>query len=143
MEKHEELYQEYTQRLGQYIAALKEAETEHKEKGDQAAVIRQKVKGNVAEIFQKMFQISYNNTYVKRQIPDFVKYEETYPERHERLQAAYLDFFNKIPAPWREKAEKDQRFGRQAEFATEQLKLAIAEELKALFIGCYTRIYGE
>jgi hypothetical protein len=54
-----------------------------------------------------------------------------------------MGFFEKIPAPWREKAEKDQRFGRMSEYETEQVKLQLADEVKALFIAHFNQIFGE
>lgn len=141
MEKHEQLVQEYSQALQGYIQQLKDAEASCKAAGDKEGMVREKVKGNVVDIFQKMFTVSYNNVYVKRQIPDFAKYDQ-YPEKHEQLRAAYLDFFTKIPTPWREKAEKDKQFGRMGEYETEQVKLQLADEVKALFAEHYNRVFG-
>lgn len=142
MEQHEQLQKDYMQALEGYIQQLKSNEADWRQKGDKEGLVQEKVKANVVDIFQKMFTVSFNNVYVKRQIPDFVKYEEAYSEKEQRLYAAYMGYFEKISAPWREKAEKDQKFGRIAEYETEQLKLQLADEVKALFIEHFNRAFG-
>lgn len=142
MERHEQLQKEYLQVLEGYIQQLKVNEANFRMNGDKEALVREKVKANVVDIFQKMFTVSYNNVYVKRQIPDFVKYEEAYGEKEQRLYAAYMDYFEKIPRSWREKAEKDKKFGRIAEYETEQIKLQLADEVQSLFIEHFHRIFG-
>lgn len=142
MEKHEQLRQEYLLALEAYVQQLKNSEAGCRQNGDKEGYVREKVKINVVEIFQKMFTVSFHNIYVKREIPNFAQYEEAYAKKENQLCAAYLAYFEKIPGPWREKAEKDRRFGRMAEYETEQLKLQAAGQVQALFMEHFNRLFN-
>jgi len=99
------------------------------EAGDES--ILEAIKVNVGDIFYKMFNVSYNNS---------CKNIQTEEEELKKLETAYLAFFDKIPAPWKEKAEKDKEHNMLEEFYKEQIKLETAEKVKNLFIEHYKKL---
>lgn len=143
LQKHERLFQEFNNTLDAMMQKINDEAMNAKQVGDQTSFVHGQIKKNVVDIFQKMYKVSYNNVYVKPQIPDLVKIIEQHDSREEQFFATYLSFFNKIPTPWKEKAEKDQKFGKIEECKKEQSKLQIADEIKELFVTNYKKVYGD
>lgn len=143
MQKHEQLFQEFNNTLDNMMQKINKEAVDAKQVGDQRGLVHGQIKKNVVDIFQKMYKVSYNNVFVNPQIPDLVKIIEEHDCKEKQFYAVYLSFFNKIPAPWKEKSEKDQKFGKIEEFEKEQSKLQVAEKIKALFVTNYKKVYGD
>jgi hypothetical protein len=102
--------------------------------GSNDEAILETIKANVGDIFYKLFNVSYNNS-CKNVEDDYVELR--------KLSKAYFDFFDKIPAPWKEKMTKDKDHNLMEEYYKEQIKLDTAEQVKNLFIKHYGRFYRE
>ncbi|MCK4259169.1 MAG: hypothetical protein KAX49_09330 [Halanaerobiales bacterium] len=142
MKKNEQLKLEYLETLDKVIKDLNQKALKAKEGGSMDEFILGKIKCNVVDIFQKMFNTSYQNVYVALKIPHLKEHIAQYENKHEQLYAAYMSFFEKISAPWKEKALKDKEFGKLEDYHKEQEKLNMAEEVKKIFKEHYQRIFG-
>jgi hypothetical protein len=130
----ERLKEEYMKELGELIDELKEKSADLNREGSKDEAVFENIKLNIVDIFQKMFNISYNNS-CKKMYPE--------DEEIEKLQKSYLAFFDKIPAPWKEKMAKDKDHNMMEECFKEQIKLETADQVKNLFIKHYDRFCKE
>lgn len=85
----------------------------------------EKIKLNVYDIFCTLFNASYKKAYSNENIST----EEAY----EKLQETYLGYFNKIPAPWREKYQKAKEMDLVLDCVREEIKLETVDEIKEIF----------
>ncbi|MDR7855150.1 hypothetical protein [Tissierella sp.] len=81
----------------------------------------QKIRLNIVEIFNKMFNISLSDSPIA-------------------LREKYLGFFQKITEPWYVNKEKAQKFGDENEAIIEDIKIQEAEKLKSQFVECYNQL---
>lgn len=126
----EQLKGEYLKEITVLIDGWKENASRLKKQESMDEAILENIKVNVAEIFYKMFIVSYNKSCKN------VLAEE---EELKNLHDAYLAFFDKIPAPWKVKAEKDKQHNMMEEFYKEQIKLETADKVKDLFVKYYKK----
>jgi len=131
MRLSEQLKGDYLKEITVLIDGWKESSSRLRKEESTDEAILESIKVNVGDIFYKMFNISYNNS---------CKGVSTEDEELKKLHDAYLAFFDKIPAPWREKAEKDKEHNMMEEFYKEQIKLETADRLKDLFLEYYKKI---
>lgn len=87
-----------------------------KEDSDDGAIL-ENIKLNVCDIFFKMFNISYNKSCMN---------SDDEKTKLNNLSDTYLAFFEKIPAPWKEKMVKDKEFNMMKEYYIEEIKLDTA-----------------
>lgn len=130
----EQLKENYLKEIKTLIDTWKENSTRLGKEGSKDEAILETIKVNVGEIFYKMFTISYNNS-CKNIDVDHVELN--------KLSKAYLAFFDKIPAPWKEKMVKDKQYNMMEEYYKEEIKLDTADKIKNLFIEYYHRFYKE
>lgn len=130
----EQLKEAYLNEITEIINLWKENYVRLREEGSIDESILESIKVNVGDIFYKMFNISYNNS---------CRNIESEEAELNKLSKAYLAFFNKIPAPWKEKMAKDKEFNMMEEYYKEQIKLEAAEKIKNLFIEYYDKFYKE
>lgn len=123
MKNNEILKEEYLGLLHNKMKDIKQKEIELKEENFIDESNMEKIKLNVIDIFVKMFDVSYNKAHGD--------YDELY--------SVYMNFFQKIPASWKDKAEKDKKFNMTKEYIIEKIKLDTMEEVKAIFQGCYNK----
>ena len=143
MNLHEKLKETYQAELAQRVQGWKERAEELNLAGAQDDSIMEKIKINVGEIFLKMFEVSYNNVYGNPKIKLPSMGGALTGGKEELLKKTYLEFFNKIPAPWKIKAEKDKQHNMHEEYHKECLKLETAEDIKALFLRHFEALEGE
>ncbi|QNO15079.1 hypothetical protein HYG86_10040 [Alkalicella caledoniensis] len=93
----------------------------------------EKIKTNVYDIFEKMFNISYKNIYSAK------NQANTDREKYQLLEVEFLKFLEKIPAPWKQKAIKDKEHGLIEDLIIEELKISTAEEIRDLFQHKYEK----
>lgn len=129
MKKHEILKKEYLEILDDEIKAIKKKELELRQKNFIDESNMEKIKYNIIDIFVKMFNVSYNKVYGKNVIDEINSYNELY--------LTYMNFFEKIPASWKAKAEKDKKFDMDKEYIIEKIKLDTMEEVKFIFKEVY------
>jgi len=127
----EQLKGDYLKEVTVLIESWKENSSGLRKEESTDEAILESIKVNVGDIFCKMFNISYTNS---------CKGVLTEEEELKKLHDAYLAFFDKIPAPWREKAEKDKEHNMMEEFYKEQIKLETADMLKDLFVEYYKKL---
>ncbi len=124
----EQLKEEYLKQVTTLINEWKDNSIELRNEGANDEAVLENIKVNVGDIFYKMFNISYNNS-CKKVEPAEVELKKLY--------TSYLAFFDKIPAPWKEKLKKDKEYNMMEEYYKEQLKLETADKIKNLFIEYY------
>lgn len=129
----EQLKEEYLKQVTSLISKWKENSFSLKNDGANDEAILENIKVNVGDIFYKMFNISYNNSYKKIEAPEV---------ELKKLYNTYLEFFEKIPAPWKEKLIKDKEYNLMEDYYKEELKLETADKIKNLFIEDYERLNG-
>jgi hypothetical protein len=127
----EQLKEEYLKAVTTLINKWKESSIRLKNEGANDEAILENIKVNVGDVFYKMFNISYNNS---------CKKVESAEVELKKLYTSYLAFFDKIPAPWKEKLIKNKEYNMMEEYYKEELKLETAEEMKNLFIQYYERL---
>jgi hypothetical protein len=98
------------------------------ERQDEAILV--KVKLNVVDIFSTLFNTSYKKVIKTSNKPD---------EIFKDLGEVYLDFFDKIPAPWREKYSKAKERDLVLDYVIEEIKINTAEEIKQSFVELYDK----
>lgn len=130
----EQLKEEYLNKVTELINQWKEHAIKLKKEDSQDEAILESIKVNVGDIFYKMFNISYNNS---------CKNVESVEVELKKLSKAYLAFFDKIPAPWKEKMAKDKEYNKMEDYYKEEIKLETADMIKSLFIEYYERVYKE
>lgn len=127
----EQLKEEYLKEVTVLINQWKENSIRLANEGANDEAILENIKVNVGDIFYKMFTISYNKC-CKNVEPSEVELKKLY--------TSFLAFFDKIPAPWKEKLVKDKEYNMMEEYYKEQLKLETADKIKKLFIEYYERL---
>ena len=130
----EQLKVEYLKKVTTLINEWKENSLRLRQEGSNDEAILETIKVNIGDIFYKMFNISYNNL-CKDTEDDNIKLK--------KLSKMYLAYFEKIPAPWREKMAKDKEHNMMEEYYIEEIKLETADKIKNLFIEYYNKFYQE
>jgi hypothetical protein len=130
----EQLKEEYLKELQALVNNYKIASARLSERGSSDEAILETIKANIGDIFFKLFDVSYKKS---------CKYKESEKVELKKLAETYFDFFNKIPAPWKEKMLKDKEYNMMKEYYIEQIKLETAEEVKKLFVKHFDRLYSE
>ncbi len=139
MEKHQLLKEEFNKELIKLMNNQKEkAELLMKDACTDEANL-EKIKFNVVDIFSKMFIVSYNNVYGKMKNQNIKNAVDTIEDDYEKLYHAYMVFFDKIPAPWKEKYDKDKEMGMTVECVIEELKLNTAKDIRERFTILYNK----
>lgn len=134
MTKCEQLKSEYLNEITALMDAWKDKSARLEQEGSTDEAILERIRVNIGDIFYKMFNVSYNKA---------CRNTETAQVELKRLSDAYLDFFEKIPAPWKEKMAKDKEHNMMEEYYKEQIKLETVEQIKKLFVQYYDRYNGE
>lgn len=88
----------------------------------------EKIKFNVYDIFTTLFNVSYKKASSCNNLSQ--------EEFMEKLKETYLEYFKKIPAPWREKYQKTKEMGLIIENIKEEIKLQTAEKIIEIFNKC-------
>lgn len=91
----------------------------------------EKVRLNIIDIFTTLFNTSLKKSCSVKEIS-----EEEY---YKKLGDIYLEFFNKIPAPWREKYTQAKNRDLVFEYVVEELKINTAEEIRQYFMEVYNK----
>lgn len=128
---HEQLKREFLSELNSRIEKCKELESKLLQEDRNDEAVFEKIKGNVYDIFFKMFEVSYNGVYLGKNSDVKQSYQD--------LKARYDSFFTKIPAPWKVKREKDKNHGLTDGMIVEDVKINTAEEIKELFENYYKK----
>lgn len=134
MELCEQLREEYLKELGALINEYKENSKRIAKEGSDDEAAFETIKANICDIFYKVFNVSYNKS---------CRSSEVSHVKLKGLSEMYLDFFDKIPAPWKEKMVKDRAHNMMEEYYKEQIKLEMADRIRCLFIKYYERFYKE
>ncbi len=130
MEAYEVFVIRFQEELKDAIKGYREKEEELSTEGAQDEAVMEKIKLNITDIFHKMFLLSLKRVNV------------ILPDPFSQLKEAYLPFFTRIPASWKEKAQKDKEYNRVLEGIIEEIKLKRAREIEMRFIDLITK-YGE
>lgn len=133
MSHYKQLKEDYLLALAALIDNWKNNAIELRANNSTDEAILEQIKVNVGDIFYKIFNVSYKNTYKN------TKNDQCTEIQYEKLYTSYLTFFNKIPAPWKEKALKDKEHNIMDEYYKEELKLATVDKIKNLFIDYYEK----
>jgi hypothetical protein len=123
-----ELKEQYLKEVEALISSWKGNSARLAAEGSNDEAILETIKANIGDIFYKMFNVSYNKSCGKSESED---------TELGKLSETYLAFFDKIPAPWREKMAKDKEHHMVEEYYKEKIKLETAEQIKNLFIKYY------
>ncbi len=134
MELCEQLKEEYLRELGALMDEYNESSKRKIAEDSEDEAVFEAIKANICDIFHKVFIVSYNKACRDTGAADV---------KLAKLSEVYLDFFFKIPAPWKEKMVKDIEHGMMEECYKEQIKLEMADSIKGLFIKYYDRFYKE
>lgn len=129
-----QLKEEYLKDLSILVNEFKERSTRLAGEDSDDEAILETIKANIGDIFYKLFNVSYNKS---------CKNAEDENVGLRKLSETYLDFFDKIPAPWREKMAKDEEHNMVDEYYKEKIKLETAEQIKNLFIKHFDSTYRE
>lgn len=130
----EQLKKEYLEGLNEIMTSLKEKANGLKEEGAVDEAILENIKLNIYDIFCTLFNVSYKKSCLRTN-------EEQ--DKLKALSKAYFEFFDKIPAPWKEKMVKDKEHNMMEEYYKEELKLETADEIKNMFIKYYDKFKEE
>lgn len=128
----EQLKEEYLMEFSTLINEHKEKSAALANEGSNDEAILETIKVNVCEIFYTVFNVSYRKSCRNGDDSELKK-----------LADAYFDFFDKIPAPWKEKMAKDKEHDMMEEYYKEQIKLETADKVKNLFIKHYEKFYKQ
>lgn len=128
------LKEEYLKEIEAMINEYRHNSAELRKEGSDDGAILENIKLNVCDIFFKMFNISYNKS---------CKNSDDEKTKLNNLSDTYLAFFEKIPAPWKEKMLKDKEFNMMKEYYIEEIKLDTADKMKKLFMEYYDRYCEE
>lgn len=131
----EQLKVEYLGELQELINVLKEKSLKLAEEGSEDEAILEKIKGNVVDIFYKLFNVSYRKVCSSE--------EGREQELLRKLSQQYFNFFNKIPEPWKEKMVKDKEFNMMEEYFKEEIKIKTSEQIKDIFIKYFNKYSQE
>lgn len=134
MELCEKFKEEYLKEVSELINEWKKNSERLRQEGSNDEGILETIKANVGDIFQKIFNVSYNNS---------CKNAEEQCVKLNRLSKMYLAYFDKIPASWKEKMAKDREHNMMEEYYIEEIKLLAAEKIKNLFREYYDKFYQE
>ncbi len=131
MKAYEAFIIKFQEELRDAIKGCREKEEELSTEGAQDEAVMEKIKLNITDIFHKMFLLSLKRVNVLQPAP------------FSQLKEAYLPFFTRIPASWKEKAQKDKEYNRVLEGIIEEIKLKRAREIEARFIDLMTKYEEE
>lgn len=124
--------EEYLNELTQLSNKFKENSIRLKNEGANDEAVFETIKANVCDIFTTLFEVSYTKSFVNPTNTE---------ENYRKLNSTYNDFFNKIPAPWKEKMAKDKENNMFEEFHKEELKLETVGHIRELYEKCYNKYY--
>ncbi|QAA32561.1 hypothetical protein [Clostridium manihotivorum] len=129
--KIEILIEDFTKELKENQQAIKKTieKLDTSEAKDEA--IHEKVRLNIYEIFETVFNASVKKVYGLQFSDDEALYE--------RLSEIYLNFFTRIPASWRINYEKAKANEDVYNLFLEELKIDTAERIRDTFTKFYTR----
>lgn len=130
----EELKEEHIKMLKDLAKAWKGKAISLREDNSIDEAVFEQIKVNVVEIFEKLFNISYNRA-CKNSDSDI----DNCRANLKKLYCEYMNFFDKIPSPWREKASKDKEHKLMEDYYKEQIKLNTADQIKTKFLESYER----
>ncbi|GKX68562.1 hypothetical protein [Inconstantimicrobium mannanitabidum] len=125
MELCEELKKDYLDKLEELLNVYNGKSKELRKQGANDEAILETIKGNIVDIFSKVFNVSYNKS---------CKSNKAQKDKLNDLSMMYLAFFDKISAPWKEKMAKDKEHDMMEEYYIEEIKLETAEKVKAIFL---------
>lgn len=128
------LKEEYLNEITALINEWKANSSRLVSEGSNDEAVLETIKVNIADIFYKMFNVSFNKS-CRNLEPENVELR--------KLGETYLAFFDKIPAPWRGKMAKDKEHNQMEEYYKEQIKLQTAEQVKNIFVKHYNSCYKE
>lgn len=111
------------------LSEAKIKELKAAENNDEANL--EKIRLNIIDIFTTLFNTSCKKSCSIKGVSE----EECY----KKLGDVYLEFFNKIPAPWKEKYTEAKKRELVLEYVIEELKINTAEEIKQCFIKVYNK----
>lgn len=123
---------EYLNELTELSNNFKENSVRLKNEGANDEAVFETIKANVCDIFTTLFEVSYKKSFVN---PTNTK------ENYRKLNSTYNDFFDKIPAPWKEKMAKDKENNMFEEFHKEEIKLEMVGHIRELYEKCYNKYY--
>lgn len=129
-----QLKEDFLIEIEMLISGWKEVSIRLASEGSNDEAILETIKANIGDIFYKLFNVSYKKA-CKNVEDDEIELR--------KLSKTYFDFFEKIPAPWKEKMVKDKEHNMMEEYYKEQIKLETAEQIKNLFVKYYDRFYKE
>jgi hypothetical protein len=126
----EKLKEEYLNEMNALMDGWKKSSESLRaeERFDEAVL--EDIKVNIADIFYKMFTLSFNNS---------CKGTDSQVNELGKLKDMYLAFFNKIPASWKVKLQKDKEYNMMEEYYKEEIKLETADKVKSLFLEYYEK----
>lgn len=130
----EQIKEEYLKELAALIDDCKEESVRLVEDGSNDEAILETIRANIGDIFYKLFNVSYNKSYGNSEMENM---------KLKKLAETYFDYFDKIPALWREKMIKDKEHNMMEEYYKEQIKLETADQIKNLFIKHFDKFYKE
>lgn len=133
MELCEELKKDYLGKLEELLKGYNEKSKELRKQGANDGAILETIKGNIVDIFCKVFNVSYNKS---------CKSNKVQKEKFKDLSMMYLAFFDKIPAPWKEKMAKDKEHDMMEEYYIEEIKLETAEKVKVIFLEYHDKYWA-
>lgn len=139
MKNYEILKAEYTSKLSMLIEESERRSIKLAEEYCTDEANMEKIKMNVADIFAKMFAVSYKNVYEKLSNQNLRKILEPINDDYERLYAANMYFFDTIPEPWKEKLNRAKENNAFADYVIEELKINMAREIQQIFITLYNK----
>lgn len=130
----EQLKEEYLKELSSIVNSYKIKSVRLAEEGSNDEAVLETIKANIGDIFYTLFNTSYKKSCEKG---------ESEKTELSKLSETYFNFFDRIPAPWREKMYKDKEHNMMEEYYKEEIKLETAELIKKLFIEHFGRINRE
>lgn len=130
----EQLKNEYLNEISSLMNQYKKNSDMLREEDSSDEAILEAIKVNVCDIFYKVFNVSYNKSCRNIEPADV---------ELNKLSETYLDFFDKIPTPWKEKMAKDKEHNMMEEYYKEKIKLETADRIKSLFIEYYNKFCKE
>lgn len=140
MSKHEILKERFLNMLNQEIKTKNENIKKLRSEGSGDEANLERIKLNVVDIFLKMFNVSYNNVYVKLNNPNLKAIIEKEEDDYKKLHIAYDYFLRNITEPWRIKLEKDKQFNNVEKSIIEELKIAEVDRIKVIFNDLYEEL---
>lgn len=129
----EQIKKVYIEKLNEESKNLKENAKKLRAEGYTDEAKFEIIKANVVDIFSKIFIVSYNNVYVKVNNEKLKDIVESNISDKDKLIKCYERMMNTITSPWREKLEKDKKFGLVEKSIIEEIKIKESEKIEHMF----------